>query len=326
MHWYGHFRAAFFRAWTEAGLPDPEDFVERYRGAIKEPHGVAPPAPSDAGPLHPEIMARVYGFGEVVGGAIGRLLGLDATTARQRSEWPARFNLGISLFDYVCDEAGRGHVLGSVEPFAAFEDGAAAAPAKSLRPAEVYLVSLATDLIADLRTEADDRLAWEPMFAAMYQAERAVADWQLGGGVDLLAVRNALQSKSSEPVALMAGWMALGDSSSDIDAAVRIGRAIGNCVWIVDDAADLWTDIDAANWNLFLVRAASHEQRLITDPRTPLRDVHLNRVLVESGAAEKESAMVVEELVDSLSAVPDVGVAEEALGLVAASLAVWSPA
>jgi hypothetical protein len=305
-------------------LPDPEAYLDRYRTAVSNVSGAPSSASSDTGPLHPELVARVYAFGEVVGGALGDLLGIEAKQARQRAEWCGRFNLGISLFDYVCDETGRGNVLGSVQPFAAFDERGLEGPAVSLQPEEVYLASLATGLVDDLRSAADGRLEWEPMFVAMYRAERAVADLQLSNVAELPAVRNMLQSKSSEPFALMAAWMALGDPSADVETAVRIGRAIGNCYWITDDAADLWVDIDAGNWNVFLIRAASQEPRLITDPRTTLRDVHLNRVLVESHAADKEAAMVIEELVDALSrATDDASTRDEALGLLAASLAVW---
>ena len=92
----------------------------------------------------------------------------------------------------------------------------------------------------------------------------------------------------------------------------------------MDDAADLWVDIDAGNWNVFLIRAASQEPRLVTDPRTTLRDVHLNRVLTESRAADQESTTVIAELVEALSgATDDASTRDEALGILAAALAVW---
>ncbi len=140
-------RAALFHAWEEAGFPAPQPDRDRERLQVPPAPGAVPAG--EAPPLHPDVVRRVHGFGFAVGWAMGRLLGLDDAAARDRADWCGRFNLGISLYDYVCDETGRGDVLLGVEPFASLVgrdplDGA------ELREEEAALCDLAGALVAEL--------------------------------------------------------------------------------------------------------------------------------------------------------------------------------
>ena len=73
------------------------------------------------------MVDRVYGFGHVVGTALAGLLGVTGPPARA-ADWCARFNLGISLVDYVCDESDRLDVLASLEPFRSLTGGSGGQP------------------------------------------------------------------------------------------------------------------------------------------------------------------------------------------------------
>jgi hypothetical protein len=324
MHWYGTFRAAFFGAWADAGLPDPELHIDAYRSQITACGGHHDAPPAGTGPLHPDIVARVHGFGEVIGGALGQLLGVAPPHSLRRAAWCGRFNLGISLFDHVCDEGLRGDVLATVPPFDRFEGSGPRLDQPALRPEESFLVALASEAIEEFSEEVGDQLDAAEMFATMYHAERHASDWPLGPAVDLGAIKRMIRTKSAEPFALMATWMVAQEVEADFDLALRIGRAIGDCFWIVDDAKDLWTDLDSGTWNLFLLHAAAAEPTLFEQPRSTLRDVHLSRILAESDAAHRVSATVVAELSDTLSAMATpTQQREEALGVVAASVALW---
>ena len=41
--------------------------------------------------------------------------------------------------------------------------------------------------------------------------------------------------------------------------AGAIGKAIGSCYWMIDDAKDVWIDLEAGHWNLFLHAAAEED-------------------------------------------------------------------
>src|SRR5688572_29570854 len=109
MQWYAHYKSYFFKMWAEVGLPGPEGYETIYTNrlqAIKYTQNVHSLQQSKSDPLNPEILNSVYGFGVVVGEICGSLLGLSSEQMQDRLDWCGQFNLGISLFDYLCDEVG----------------------------------------------------------------------------------------------------------------------------------------------------------------------------------------------------------------------------
>ncbi len=322
MHWHGHFRAAFFAAWTAAGLPDPQDHAARYEELMA---AVAPPAVAGGGrdgPLAAAIVQRVHAFGVMIGTVMGDLLGLPEDSAAERAAWCGRFNLAISLFDYVCDESGRGDVLATVPPFSRFEPDSTSGNGDPLRPEEAVVARLAAELVGDLERAFGDRAGVFAALSRMYRAEREVAASRPGPGFDADGVRRSLFSKSAEPFRVMAMWMVHDAPEPALEEAARLGEAIGGCYWLVDDARDLWTDFDNDQWNLFALAAARAEPRLLAVERDPLRDAHVSRLLVETDAAGTEARRAVGELaaaVGGLGAEPS----HPALGVMAASLAAW---
>lgn len=321
MHFQGRARSAFFEAWEQAGLPEPR--LDRDRPRLRRTDGLPTGPMGDAPPLHPDVRARVYGFGAAIGWVLGRLSGLDEATAHERSVWCGRFNVGISLYDWVCDETGRGQVLASVAPFAGLAGRPATVPA-DLRDEERVLCDLATGLLAELDRHADDSWDHAAAMAAMLRAQHEVAAWHPDAGADFDRVSAALSAKSVDPFVVMARWMAAGDVAAASEVVEALGRGVGRCVWVVDDATDLWRDLDARAWNLFLVRAVDREPRLLDPPRTTLTDIHLDRVLTRDAVAEVEAAAAVADLATAVTASPVTAeVRDDALAVVAAGLAAW---
>ena len=120
MDWRSHFKSTFFSAWRDEGLPDPVPFHARYQRALSafEPSlDLASVPVANATALSPEILGEVYRFGAFYGDAVGRLLTIPEAEIEGRINWCARFNLGISLFDYLSDEMGRCRALLDLAPF-----------------------------------------------------------------------------------------------------------------------------------------------------------------------------------------------------------------
>jgi hypothetical protein len=110
MRWHARFQATFFATWERAGLPAPQhheqawlDQLQTLRFEGELPAGKQ--APDD--PLNRETVDAVFGFGALFGRiCMGLMGGPPPTQAQQRETWCGHFNLGISLFDYLCDVAG----------------------------------------------------------------------------------------------------------------------------------------------------------------------------------------------------------------------------
>ena len=321
-------RAALFDEWERAGFPAPR--LERDRDRLRVPPEPGAVPTGEAPPLHPDVLSRVHGFGVAAGWAMGRLLGLDDRAAKRRATWCGRFNVGISLYDYVCDESGRGEVLLEIEPFASLM-GRTPGPGTRLREEEAVLRDLATSLLSDLAgpdgaEDGPSLNVWEPRtdLVRLQEAQQRVAGWVPGPGVDLAEVEESLRAKSVDPFVVMAGWMVARAPGAAVDLAPALGDAVGRCVWVVDDAADLWRDLDATAWNLFLVRAAAIEPALLTASRTTLSDIHLDTILERHEMGERAARDAVAALSDVVARCPGDAVARhESLSLLGAGLAAW---
>lgn len=327
-------RAALFHAWDEAGFPAPQP--DRDRELLQVPPAPGAVPAGEAPPLHPDVVRRVHGFGFAVGWSMGRLLGLDHDAALERADWCGRFNLGISLYDYVCDETGRGDLLLGVEPFASLV-GHDPLEASGLREEEAVLCDLAARLLTELAQlagpagRAEQAGGWDPRadLGRLQAAQHQVAAWSIGPEADLDAVEDVLRTKSVDPFVVMGRWVAAGldartTSATNSALGATLGDAVGRCVWVVDDAADLWRDLDTASWNLLLVRAARVEPAFLSTPRSTLTDIHLDRVIRSRGLAEaaaREAVAALQKAVERCPAEP--GVRRDALARLGAGLAVW---
>lgn len=328
MHWLGEFRAALFAEWISAGLPDPEQHLARYRQQLAGTRCPLDLPFTDAGPLDRAVVDRVYGFGHVVGTALAGLLGVTGPPSRAAADWCARFNLGISLVDYVCDESDRLEVLASLEPFRSLTGRSEGRPVEP-RPEERVTASLADEVIAELsRSLGEDRAHLE--IARLYRAEVATATHTLASREDPTNFERDLRLKSAGPFDLMArhvasaGSLDTGRAGSRDVVAAELGAAVGTLFWLADDAQDLWIDLADDSWNLFLLRVAAIDPRIVAAPPGPFRDAAILKVLTEHAVAPRETRAAVEALVKALAlgdrAPRDL---DDQLGLVGAALALW---
>lgn len=328
MHWLGEFRAALFAEWMSAGLPDPEQHMARYRQELAGARCPLDLPFADGGPLDRAVVDRVYGFGYVVGTAFSSLLGVTGPPARDAADWCARFNLGISLVDYACDESARLDVLASLEPFRSLA-GRSGGTRVDPRPEEQVAASLADEVIAELsRSMGEDRARRE--LAKLYRAEVATAQHTLAIRYDPKNLERDLRVKSAGPFVLMArhvaaaGSVGLGRAGARDEVAADLGAAVGTLFWLADDSQDLWIDLAADAWNLFLLKVAAIDPRVLAAPPGPFRDAAILKVLTEHKVAPTEACAAVDALVKALASgdrKPRDG--GNPLGVVGAALAVW---
>lgn len=156
MDWHSRFKAEFFRQWRLANLPAPEPHENAYRASLRSSVPPALGRRSKAPPLDPALVTSVYGFGVFTGNLLGRLLGVGERPRKACADWCGRFNLGMSLFDYVCDEgpgAQRALSLPAFRPFVARAPRFAVEPILEPGAVERALDLVATGVLRDLTAE-----------------------------------------------------------------------------------------------------------------------------------------------------------------------------
>lgn len=305
MNWQSTFRAIYFAEWARRGLPESSGSDLTAWPALACPLRVDHVPPESAGlsrGLDPAIIDNVYGFGVHVGEAFGRLQGVPPRAARERAEWCGLFNLGISLFDLVCDEGSPPeiaelHALPSMRAFSR-----APAPRTPDSPTLRFLDEVATRVLVRLREEAGPpdprRGIWRALFA-MFTAQLEGVDATTRRLGDVDRVRRNLRLSAAEPFRVMAEWVARG-GRADVRQAARLGRSVGDCYWLIDDARDVWADLYARRWNLFLVEAKVADPSLRLDPPTPFVEARLTQLWQDRRVAERAARGAVGRLARSV--------------------------
>lgn len=331
MDWYSRFKADFFGYWSAAGLPAPRGYETLYLTALRRTSFTPPPAfPKAASkPLDPALVNAVYGFGALFGRHCAVLIGASSTTVDERADWCGRFNLGISLLDYLCDQGDGSRGVATLPAFVALgKHGAPRRSAGLLTDGERFLNELAGGLLSrveDAIGPPESRGLWHSL-RGMLDAELTVSNQTLAEMPSAAAATRVLRLKSREPFAVMAEWMThtscRGGPWHSSGSARMLGRALGACYWLFDDAKDLWLDFAAGRWNYFLVHAVEGNRLLATQPRDAIVDVALTRALDASRVAPRSAREAVRGVVRALSGMGGGRrTREEALGGVAVSLA-----
>ena len=337
-HWHGDFKAAFFRAWVAEGLPDPERLSDEDREYWR-----SEPIPGDwrtylrgSGnrALHPDVISTVFGFGCFIGRVCGDLFGLDERRVAARADWCGRFNLGISLFDYVCDELPEEtrHAMLALPVFAPFTSDDGGRDGGDVGDVGRLLDLIATGVLRDLARETGAPTAhrrryglWQA-FRNMYAAQLIAASQPIGPGADLQAVVRQLKLKSSEPFRVMAEWMAR-DPTSTVSTrkAAHVGRCIGDCFWLVDDAQDIWTDLDSSRWNYFLARSMELDPALRFDVPGPVLEARLAGLWNANDVSAQASRKAVKGLAKALAKLGSSPARQDrAAGRLGAAIARWA--
>jgi hypothetical protein len=330
--WRERFAARLFTLWCEHDLAQGQPYAGKYDRLIRAwpvPQSVTGLAIPGCRPLDRQTLGSVYRFGAFAGLQLGRLLGLEDRQAALKSDLCGRFNLGISLFDYVCDEAGRADSLLGREPFRDLARAAGLSPASvqdEPDAAEAALIALAGGVLAEVAQVAGPPdPAGSPLWQGLVEmigAEAGVARTRLAPGIDASHCMELVRLKSAGPFRWMANWTATGMAAGDRLAAADLGDALGALYWLVDDARDLWDDLDGRRCNLFLLAAAMEEPGLLDALEAPDFEFDLSRILLQPGWIERIAEPLVKEFAAQLARA-DRFIAADASGLIWRSLQRW---
>lgn len=325
MEWQSHFQTAFFEAWQNAGLPHHDNFLSAYYTMLEQRGKKIEWIENSTGFDHNRLY-DVYGFGVTVGKVFGEMFGLTDEQITHSSDWCGRFNLGISLFDYISDEQDGTTSVTLLKVFQPFSN-TNYSQSHSLTSSEELLSNLAETILSDVKkSPCKDRLL--KAMQQMFEAEDFISRTKLSAHTDLNKINKALYLKSAEPFRVMAEYTAGIKTATDsllISNALTIGKAIGYCYWMIDDAKDVWIDLEAGHWNLFLHAAAEEDADIFIQHRTDA-DIK-NRLLniwEQSGHAQNISHQIVKRLLTAVEMMelPE-KVKEHTLGIVSASLWQW---
>jgi hypothetical protein len=336
MDWHSHFQQVFFETWQKAGLPQQPDFLNEYID-LRE-HGDfnndwIQNSPDILPGINSNQLRSVYGFGVTTGKIFASMLGLNAELSKKTSDWCGRFNLGISLFDYICDELEGVNSVTSLSVFQPFVKTNYPVD-RSLTPAEELLSNLAGSVLHDLKKAAIKKEGLHKadqlfkMMKLMFEAENFISNENLSGDADIRKIEKALYRKSAEPFRAMAEFTALVADANDsllIKNARATGKALGYCYWLIDDAKDVWIDLKAGRWNLFLTLAAAEDPYIFAKSRGTDIESYLIKIWEQSNHSEKISKQIINRLVHAVKRLRlSEKVEHHNLGLVWASLWQWS--
>lgn len=175
------------------------------------------------------VLPRVYGFGCQQAEALALLVGAPADRQAEVIRLGALFNLGIALFDCLCDRfpARAGVLLARVTPAWLRQQGEGAGGAAPTGDEGVdALLALIAAFFAGSRRLVGPGAGWAELVGlvlALYQAERAVTRLSRAESAATFAVFRMLHRKSAQPLWVMAllGILARGGAQEGAAAAER---------------------------------------------------------------------------------------------------------
>lgn len=310
MSWYSLFRTAFFSEWSHRGLPESTaaDQAEVWpiRSCPLRPEAASPGSDrlseAESRALASPLIDSVYSFGAFIGQGFGNLFSVGTRRAEAAADFCGRFNLGISLFDFLCDEDGgrRMESLQAVPALAPFT-GRRMVPISDQGPIQHYLNRMVESVLADVSRqygrptgEGGYRGPWRTLYS-MFDGEVQRTRSALRGPVDIAALSGMLRLSSAEPFRFMSEWTARTGalSSSSVREAALLGRRVGTCYWLIDDAKDVWDDLHAGRWNHFLLAAKVAQPRLSFAQASPLLEGRLLDIWRSKRIAEKSCRSII---------------------------------
>jgi hypothetical protein len=325
MDWHQHFGKQFFTNWQQAGLPHHEPFLPEYfqrLGQIpKQAEWVHMATTLETG-IDPAKLFGVYNFGATVGKLLVDVLDIDAEVSTHTADWCGKFNLGISLFDYIADEQQDGQTLTAMEVFQPF--AASTSATKPLTPTMELLNSLASGILHDIKQQAPPLLE---MMQRMFDAEQVISNTTLRANVDLRKIEKALFLKSAGPFEMMAAYTAnVADAQNKplLEMAAQLGTALGCGYWLIDDAKDLQTDFEEGHWNIFLHEIAVKYPAFFAQPLSEISYNAVLQIVEKEQLAQKLSRQTIRQIQQATAALPIANDRlQQSLGLLAASMWQW---
>ena len=246
------------------------------------------------------VIARLLGFGWQQADG---LAALAATPKSERSEvgrLGALFNLGIALFDNICDRfpARSAPMLARITPefLDAHMAGGRRPPPLTGDPPIDLLVTLIVEFLFCCRAlggSRRDQRNLRKLIRTMYGAERYSIAARREGGLPTLHVWRQLRRKSALPMATMAQLALLPHQHADDTQrhTMRLSaRLAGDAIWIIDDLADVREDWNADCWSRPLWLLANRATKAPTDADEALRRI------TSSGIAVAEARRLADRL------------------------------
>lgn len=336
MEWHSRFHDIFFETWEKNGLPHHPDFVNEYIHIREHGHfsyDRMQSLPEISPGINSTQLRSVYGFGATIGKIVANMFALNEEETRKSTDWCGRFNLGISLFDYICDEMNGLASVSSLEVFKPFINSTYFID-RSLTPAEELLSNLTGSVLNDLKrvvakgSKVNKNKRLFTAMKRMFEAENFISNENIAASADLRKIEKALYYKSAEPFRVMTEFTILTDDVNDktvIRNALSTGKALGYCYWVIDDAKDVWDDLKSGRWNLFFTLAALAEPKIFLKNQNATLEGDLVKIWNQSKHAEKISRQTIKRLANSVERLdlPD-KVKHHSLGLIWASLWQWS--
>ncbi len=254
MKWQQHFFTVFFNEWMQAGLPHPQHYTAAYIDARVHSFNAIPfvdEEHADATGIPYHQLRSVYGFGKVIGELLCDWLQLPGEHTKHVACWCGRFNLGISLFDYVCDELKQKEALQNLDAFQVLFSHDKVYH-KPLNAVEELLNTLAASVLTQLKNNSFELVA--PVMRSMFEAEYLLADKRYEPTTGKAEIKKLLYLKSVEPFKVMALYAGTYTKKTkhQLASVCKLGELMGNCYCLIDDACDLMEDVKNERWNLFL--------------------------------------------------------------------------
>ena len=331
LNWQEHFGNVFFDLWKKAGLPDPLEFAEKYvelRFQAVFKHELIKETTEPNSVLQKTTVNSIYGFGVLHGRMFAQLLGINELEIPDAIDWCGRFNLGISTFDYITDETPDG-----IAKFTSFEVFQSLKSQESqlkqqLNPTEVFLMQLSQGVLKDIENmdlvNGTNHLMLS--MKQLYNSQMFLSKASLKNMPDPDRIGKFLYLKSAEPFLVMAEYIANAShlGQEKIEIAKSLGKAFGKLYWLIDDAIDVWIDLEANDWNLFLLMAFNQNPKLFTEQSNISIKKDLEKIWYEDSVAERLSNKMIEELKNTIK---DLEASEEEiteqLGIMASVLWHW---
>ena len=216
--------------------------------------------------------SRVVGFGFHQARALARQLGIPSQAEERASHLGALFNLGIVLFDLVCDRHPRlaKSLFSMVSPGSLNEAlcGGDLAPLDFDDPALRLLRAIILFLFKELETcdaAISVRQEFRRTIARMHEAEMALTQKKRSVDPPDRMLWRHMRAKSALPmwtIALVV--LHFNGRDAPLDRIRPSVARIGFLLWIVDDLADAGEDFGADSWSRvwYLMAKASAEPTL----------------------------------------------------------------
>jgi hypothetical protein len=204
-------------------------------------------------------LPRILGLGCQQAAGLATIAGTPARARPEVARLGGLLNLGVALFDHVCDKSPQRAelLLAMVTPERLDEQlraGGRAAPSSGDASVDLLMALIANFFtgVHGLGGSARDRRAFAHLVRGMYGGQRFVTRAKRERDPPTPRVWWELRHKSVMPMETMAllALLAHPQAGTQRRSTVRLAAALaGEAIWIVDDLADVGEDWSAECWS-----------------------------------------------------------------------------